>query len=394
MKINTKDLFNFILIFFLLKPSGLDNYSDVLNNVLNAFRLLSLIFINFNFLLKIKKVSFTLPIIVLGIIEVITIISCFINGISPYNAIIYWHGILSLMLLAEINKDDLKRFCKILLYVLMLYTILNFLAILLFYILEKPVNEKIIFLLGAKNMPILYIFPCLVLLMINTLNNNIIKKARFYYLFLIICLISILVTHSATSTVAISLLVLYAIFYNNKLVNKILDKISIKMVFSIMILFFILIVIFGIQKYFSSFIVGILGKDLTFTGRTQIWEKAISLIKERPLLGFGWNYDLTNMYNTIFWQKYFDATNAHNFILNIGYKSGIIASISYLVYLYRCSNVLNKHRSNITNVLKISFVIFMILTTFEAYMSNTICLLFLTYLYYNCEKLGDAKNEN
>lgn len=45
----------------------------------------------------------------------------------------------------------------------------------------------------------------------------------------------------------------------------------------------------------ETIVVDTLGKDLTFTGRTDLWELVIEMIKQRPLLGYGYHG---------FWRRY------------------------------------------------------------------------------------------
>jgi exopolysaccharide production protein ExoQ len=44
-----------------------------------------------------------------------------------------------------------------------------------------------------------------------------------------------------------------------------------------------------IQNYVNDFIVDVLHKDTTLTGRTYLWDRAASISAERPLLGVGYN---------------------------------------------------------------------------------------------------------
>ncbi|MGM9834474.1 MAG: O-antigen ligase family protein [Bacilli bacterium] len=395
MTIKKRNLLNVLLIFFLLKPVGLDNYSVTLNTIMNIFRLCSIFIINILFLATIKKRKLNLSIKFIGIIEIFVLISCLINKSGVYNALVFWHGIMSLLLLAEINKNNLRSFCKCIMITLIIYILINFAGIVYLRSIDIVVNQKTKFILGSKNMPILYIFPCLIILFLlsdkkyNDRKKVILEKF-LSFVFYLICFVSVLYTKSATSIVVIVLLVLYGIFLNSKIINRVINKINAKVLFYIMIIFFVLIVLVGIQKYFSAFIVDILGRDLTFTGRTIIWKKAIEMTKLR-LIGWGWDCNLTNMYNDFFWQKYFDASNAHNFILNLAYKSGIITSIIYVIYLLVCSKKLNQNKTRNGDILKVAFLLFLLMTTFESYMNNFICMMFLTYLFVNNEELGEEK---
>lgn len=67
--------------------------------------------------------------------------------------------------------------------------------------------------------------------------------------------------------------------------NEIFDN---YFIYSIIIVFvFFTIVVWNAAEIFAPIIVGILGKDLTFTTRTKIWSRAIELVTQKPLLGYG-----------------------------------------------------------------------------------------------------------
>ena len=52
------------------------------------------------------------------------------------------------------------------------------------------------------------------------------------------------------------------------------------------------ITLFRIQYYFPA-LTKLLGRDVTFTGRTTIWDAAIDLFLKRPLFGYGYTHDTT-----------------------------------------------------------------------------------------------------
>lgn len=85
-----------------------------------------------------------------------------------------------------------------------------------------------------------------------------------------------------------------------------------------------------------------LGKDPSLTGRTEIWDLSIDMIKQRPWLGYG--------YET-FWQglqgpsayvlramgvEGFNAPHAHNGILQLSLDIGVVGVIIYLLGFWSC----------------------------------------------------------
>ncbi len=376
-----KKMLLFFIILFLLKPTGLEELSPILNSFMNVFRLISMILILLLYILNLKnkRVRLNKYIILIFIIEVLSIICCLYNKQSCYNAIVYWQGILSLMLLAEIELKNILDFIRILIAVLGTYVLINFLYILFIY---DYINYNTIFILGKKNMIILYVFPFIYFLLhlYSVTKNG--KKSIFLILMILISLFSIYVTSSATSIFACAILFVYFIFQNNALINRVLTKITAKKILYIIFTFFLLIIVFEIQKYFS-FLIKILGKDLTFTGRTFIWNRVIQLIRANPF-GYGWNSSVPDVVSLLNWNETLSIGHAHNYILNLVYKAGIITAIVFVIYLFgiakridTCSN------RKLSSLMKITFFIFLLLAMFESYPTNCICLFFICYIFIN-----------
>lgn len=387
MKKTTKIIY-FLMILFLLKPTGIDSILPNLNTVMNIFRFIAMILILLIYIqkiIKLKKVKINTHIFIIIIIELLSFISCLYNNQSPYSTIVFWQGILSLMLLAEIEEKNMLELVKILIYVLATYIIINFIYILFNYDYIKISRD---FILGRKNMLILYIFPFISLILLKPNQNN---KNKFIDISLIIIsLITILISESSTSIVACIMLCIYYIVKNNIIVNKVLSKIKAKQIFVILMAFFIFIIIFSVQQYFSFFIVDILGKDITFTGRTYVWEKVLNLIQEKPIIGYGWNSSLDEVQGILSWEEYTTVQHAHNFILNIAYKSGIIASVFYCYFLWKISIKIDNYDEMQEKMsMKVIYVGFLVLMTFEAYPTNCIALFFICYIMLNYKLINN-----
>ena len=145
-----------------------------------------------------------------------------------------------------------------------------------------------------------------------------------------ICLI--ILSRSTTSLIIvltmIALLPLYKLSTNN---NYKLQIVAIS--FVLMLLISGSILIFGN----AEIIVGSSGKDLTFSGRTDLWEPVLTKVLERPLFGYGyagfWNSPVaSNIRLTHEW-----ASNSHNgfleIMLDVGLGGFIIFAIGFIRFL-------------------------------------------------------------
>lgn len=77
---------------------------------------------------------------------------------------------------------------------------------------------------------------------------------------------------------------------------------------------------------------GLVGKDATLTGRTEIWSVAIRVIEQRPLWGYGYGTDVLK--NFITWR------HSHNGFIATALQFGLVGSLLMLVFLvqtgWRC----------------------------------------------------------
>lgn len=88
---------------------------------------------------------------------------------------------------------------------------------------------------------------------------------------------------------------------------------------------FLIFVVFGLQNTFGFFIEDVLGKSVTFTGRTVIWDEAIGqVLATNPLLGCG---------SDTFWNGNTNVGSAHNMVLEIFAQGGFIGVGAFFALL-------------------------------------------------------------
>lgn len=89
---------------------------------------------------------------------------------------------------------------------------------------------------------------------------------------------------------------------------------------------FVVIVLF--RGAFLEPIVTALGKEITFSGRTILWDSVLKQIQESPLLGFGMytNDTFSKVFHTKSW-------SAHNWMLTLLSNGGIIAVVLFIIML-------------------------------------------------------------
>ena len=109
---------------------------------------------------------------------------------------------------------------------------------------------------------------------------------------------------------------------------------------------FWLVVVF-VRKipFIESFIINTLHRDMTFSGRTVIWDTVIPVIAANPFLGRGLNSQIPVAWNVGY------VTHTHDYFLDLLYKGGIAALLIQL-YIFAIS-FRELHRASANNLSKI-----------------------------------------
>jgi len=89
------------------------------------------------------------------------------------------------------------------------------------------------------------------------------------------------------------------------------------------------VVVWGLQN--AEAILGELGRDLTFTGRTELWSLVTTMISQRPWLGYGYNGFWEGGEGANFWMSlnYFQPTSAHNGFLDLWLQLGLLGVLAF-----------------------------------------------------------------
>ena len=171
------------------------------------------------------------------------------------------------------------------------------------------------------------------------------RYAKLYDVVLIlISLLLIYKAHSSTNLIAVVIIVsmglvfqIESIFYKKLGVGKSLLGLS----FLFILIFSIIILIFSSEIF--ALIPGYFGKDLTLSGRVDIWKFAWNDIEKRLLLGYGFaTYWIMGSSRLQIFASYFEGfmvNEAHNGYLEIILQLGFIGFIFFLfpiiAYIYR-----------------------------------------------------------
>lgn len=360
----------FLIFFILLKPGSFSEYTAWKNigNVINILRMFTCVWCLFYFLLRRGKIDKFILFIILFYCSLL--FSTFYFSQSYVNLIYEFASILSWIVLFKINMLDNKdKFLTTLENTFFVLLLINFITIILFpggfYLNSSGYSGN--YFLGYDNNLITYIFPALALSFTNSLNKN--GKIGLKSIFLlIISFCSIIFTWSATGVVSMVIMIVLFFAYT---INK--KDFPIKKYIVVALCLFIGIVFLRFQNIFSFIIEGWLKKDLTFTGRTYIWDIFIGEIKKSILIGHG-IVDSKYLIRTL------NAGHAHNYFLQILYQGGLVTFSMFLGFFF---SAINKTK-NCKEKKYVGIVIFAYLISFifEAYSLTNMFIIVLLIAYY------------
>jgi O-antigen ligase len=87
----------------------------------------------------------------------------------------------------------------------------------------------------------------------------------------------------------------------------------------------------------AAFLVELLGRDLSFSGRTDVWVPSLDYVQDRPILGYGYRalFGSPTEETLVLWRELgFTASHSHNGPLEIALGMGLIGlGMFFLVYL-------------------------------------------------------------
>lgn len=211
-----------------------------------------------------------------------------------------------------------KKYLKMLMWVFCVATIINILVIFALYNVMGFRSAGDFWLFGQKNAMRNIVIPAVTL---STICDRIDEK-KFTLRTITLCIVAVLslVLVKSGASIVVMIIFIAMLLYLNITDFEILN---IKKIGIFYIVLEILIVFFRRMDLFSS-IIGVLGKNLTLSDRTFIWDNALALIQEQLWFGDG----LRTLENSrLAVSVYFSVSHAHNALLDILFKCGIVGTV-------------------------------------------------------------------
>lgn len=217
------------------------------------------------------------------------------------------------------SRTDLELAIRCIYGVLSVLLVANFISLLLFpggiYETGTTNFASENWLLGFKNKHLVYFLP---LILATSYLCKIDGVTRDKVVVLVMVAVSTLIAGSGTAIVCIAVVGVFGLASSLGSNYKFLNA---RLYFVVGLILFYCIVILRLQDYLAFIIVDVLGKDLSFTNRTVLWDLALSQISEQPIIGGG--YWSAEQKHALFNSQ--SIISAHNLFLEILFNGGIVA---------------------------------------------------------------------
>ena len=349
------------LVFMVLYKPAMFSQMPALHTfdtISNVFKIMVIAVLGVWFVYFYQKVSlFFVGIVFFEVWRVLATIYCGGNYTSLFIAIL---NALAICLVVEMGlKTDPDALLDGASFTLGLFVLINFATVLLF---PQGMYEFNIFtqnyFRGYRNNSIRLFFPAIIFSIVRSLRKYN-KLTLSSFVITAVSFATVILAFSATSVIGMTVFTLFLLL---ALINKMPNFLNIITYLAINIAYFFGVIILRLQEAFAFIIVDMLGRDLTFTGRTKIWDSALAAFAKSPVFGVG---EIENQAS----RDLIGATHAHNYYLDLLYKSGLPGFLIFFAILIICGVALYRNRKNgkIPFIVSGAICAFMIMLQSEAY---------------------------
>lgn len=348
------------LIVPLIVPQGLNLLSPALYTILNYAKYLSVALIVLAFVVTaFYRRRIDTPCVVAILFPLMGLVATVITGEGLDGWTTRYLIILVAALLVSVYKNDLVRLIRITRLYLELLVLIN-----LFFVLRYPtgwyetdVYKYSNWFLGYKSSLQCYVMPLVCFAWIESSYSG---RRLHFFLIMALCFVEALLCGNMMLTVG---LIIIIVFYLTRLYKKtkVMNGIT---YFTANAVFNFLFV--GLNQiithlgWMQSFLIA-LGKTDAISGRTTVlWPKALRMIGERPLFGYG--VYPGERYANIFGSR--TMPHAHNQFLQVLLDGGLVLLFFYALWMIYSAKKLtnNKDLKSSQVVALCSFIIFVMVT--------------------------------
>ena len=163
---------------------------------------------------------------------------------------------------------------------------------------------------------------------------------KAFVLYIVLGLCSLLLAESATSVVVFLTMVMLVFVFRLRSV-----RINAWACLAFVCISWLLVVVIGQMDLFQRLIVETLHRDMTLSGRTQIWASAYEMFLQSPIIGNGMSVDIIyhNANN-----PFLTVPHAHNEIVDLAIRGGLVAVALFLFLAARAAHCISNNADRVS----------------------------------------------
>ncbi len=380
-----------VLILGAIEPSGISEMARLFGGVWRYVHILFLMFTYFSyffaamvFLTTGKKKPDAFTVFVLLYMLWLTAVNM-LNGFSMEEPVLYAIKIFSTLIILRyfMQTGHLREYVEVFNFWLVTFTLINIFTQ-VYYPNGLYTDDRnwVMWFFGNRN---IFIFVYFMTILFNTLHNlmNYHKLRLSYFLLVGLIVFSEIKGGSATSTIAILVMVILITLFRSIKLSKF--KICIISLATSITVSYIVINV-GVGSFFTNLFKTLLDRSKDFTGRTEIWHSSVNVLKTNYKFGVGW----TRIPLSWSWDIY----QAHNCYLDILFTGGVVLAAIFLAIILISSKKIDLKEKNVFNaILAFLFVGYCIVYIMEARRKDVGIFILLAMMYYS-GMVGDQININ
>lgn len=371
-----RDLWMLLLILPAVFPAGLV-YSLNINHVVICAKVIAMALLMFEYTLK--RIPLDKYLVLVTTFLFILLLSTFLNNgdVSKYIIVVLntFYPVLWCRLSFEENRiDGIIRKLSVLLF---LIALIDDIVWVLFpggivQIQTGEISDVMGIVSNANSLTPYLIAGCMITLFSITRN----KKDMFIRDIIVSCVYTFAMCFVFTGVGIIVSLICIFLLLLVKYGGMLKNLINFKRIVFIICTLFVVFCILRATNWISYFSIA-LGSSVTFTGRTNLWEYAKTLIVQRPLLGYGVQED-------VYMKGYLYRTTPHNMYFQLLIWSGVIGALPIIAIFIRTIKKVTKYWNTKKDirVLSIGVIGVLIYFLFEVHTAVQIFWMVLSYLNY------------
>ena len=400
IRLNYREFLFGVLAFFLMVPFFKPNYIYVKMPTLNTMFLyylygaIGFIFLYYISILIINKKAPSPIIVMVAFYAATLIVSSFINDGALMAAVLEGFSYIALFILSELLLTrSLNLFLNVITPILNILVLINFATLIIwpngmyrsFVVSEAFWNSGNNWFLGYDNAFFAYVLPALLFSVIKYLYvHRTFLSVTKAIIMTVVCTYSIISRWQATAVVCIIIFLFVLVLIQ---INKLPAIANAKTYLWGNVVVFLGFVVLRVQEIFSYVIKNVLDKDLTFSGRTEIWDLSIKSFYKSPVFGYGIE-DLTETIRKI------SINSSHNQYLWILYRGGLVHFLPFIVMLFSVVKRLYEKRNiAYVRVTAIALCTIFIMWQFEAISTHSIMILLVFAYHVGYVKLETKKEK-